>query len=175
MATPTLRKYHVESIPGFTPIVGHLVCMLEDARASVLNEVKELGQVELDFLLDERANTIGALLEHIASVEESFQEYTFGAAFEPRTSDRRMIGGRLGDEARATIRGHDLAHYVDRLAAVRAFTLAELAKRDDAWLYQEVTLRNDRVANNLWCWYHTLEDELNHRGQIRIIRKRLPS
>lgn len=174
MTTPNARPFHVEPVSGFTPMIGHLVSMLEDARRTLLEAVDGLTRAELDFLLDERANSIGALLEHVASVEESFQEYTFGEAYEPRTSDRRMVAGRLGDEGRATIRGHDLAHYVDRLAAVRAFSLAELAKHDDAWLHQEVRLRNDRVANHFWCWYHAMEDELNHRGQIRLIRKRLP-
>lgn len=174
MTTPAARPFHVEPVPGFTPMIGHLVSMLEDARRTLLEAVDGLTRAELDFLLDDRANSIGALLEHVASVEESFQEYTFGEAYESRTSDRRMIAGRLGDEARATIRGNDLAHYADRLAAVRAFTLAELAKRDDDWLHQEVRLRNERVANHFWCWYHAMEDELNHRGQIRLIRKRLP-
>jgi uncharacterized damage-inducible protein DinB len=174
MPTPTARPFHIEPTPGFTPMIGHLVAMLEDARGTLLQAVDGLTQPALDFLLDEHANTIGALLDHVASVEEAFQEYTFGEAFEPRSSDRRMIAGRLGDEARTIIRGHDLAHYTDRLAAVRAFTLAELAKRDDDWLYDEVRLRNDRVANHFWCWYHAMEDELNHRGQIRLVRKRLP-
>lgn len=174
MTTPAARPFHIEPVPGFSPMIGHLVAMLQDARGTLLQAVDGLTQPELDVLLDDHANSIGALLDHVASVEESFQEYTFGDAFEPRTSDRRMIASRLGDEARAAIRGFDLPHYLDRLAAVRAFTLAELAKRDDAWLHEEVRLRNDRVVNHFWCWYHTMEDELNHRGQIRLIRKRLP-
>jgi hypothetical protein len=26
-----------------------------------------------------------------------------------------------------------------------------------------------------WAWFHAAEDEINHRGQIRWLRKRLPT
>ncbi|MFK9093966.1 hypothetical protein [Bacillus salipaludis] len=29
----------------------------------------------------------------------------------------------------------------------------------------------DRPANNYFKWFHVFEDELSHRGQIRIIKK----
>lgn len=27
--------------------------------------------------------------------------------------------------------------------------------------------------NNFFCWFHVLEDELNHDGQIKILRKEI--
>ena len=77
----------------------------------------------------------------------------------------------LGEKARREIRGHDLAHYVDRLERVRAKTLDELAQRDDAWLEEEAPFSEGRPANNYFKWFHVFEDELNHRGQIRWLRK----
>lgn len=29
-------------------------------------------------------------------------------------------------------------------------------------------------TTHLWAWYHVMEDELNHRGQIRWLCARLP-
>jgi uncharacterized damage-inducible protein DinB len=98
----------VKSVPGYAPVIGHLVTMLAYARRTTLKAVEGLSVSQLDHMPDEEANSIGMLLEHIAGVEEWYQEGTFGLEF----------------------RGE------------------ALARRE-------------------------LEDELNHRGQIRLIRKRL--
>jgi C-terminal processing protease CtpA/Prc len=29
-------------------------------------------------------------------------------------------------------------------------------------------------GNNYFCWFHVFEDEINHRGQIRLLAKQLP-
>lgn len=149
--------------------------MLTYTRSTLLREVEGLSVEELDFLLDDQANSIGALLEHVASVEEFYQELCFGSAFEPRGDPRRSVAALLGDDGRATIRGRALPHYLERLDAVRAFTLAELAKRDDAWLLERYTRPRGGQVNNHWCWFHVAEDELSHRGQVRLIKRRLPS
>ena len=80
----------------------------------------------------------------------------------------------LGEAARQTIRGHDLAYYLDRLREVREHTLAELRKRDDTWLMQ---IDNHWVwgpTNNYCKWFHVCEHESNHNGQIKWIKGRLP-
>jgi hypothetical protein len=48
-----------------------------------------------------------------------------------------------------------------------------LAARDDAWLERSVTPA-PRI-NAHWAWFHVAEDEINHRGQIRWLRARLPT
>jgi hypothetical protein len=48
--------------PGFTPEIGTLVSMLAFTRQQVLHNVKGMSQADLDYLLDAKANTIGALL-----------------------------------------------------------------------------------------------------------------
>jgi hypothetical protein len=55
---------------------------------------------------------------------------------------------------------------------VREATLAALASRDDAWL--DAPLRIAPALNAHWAWFHVAEDEINHRGQIRWLRARLP-
>ena len=62
---------------------------------------------------------------------------------------------------------------MDDLARTRAETLAALAQRDDAWL--EAPLAAKPALNAHWAWFHVAEDEINHRGQIRWLRARLPS
>jgi len=80
----------------------------------------------------------------------------------------------LGATARREIRGHDLNYYRSRLEEVRAKTLAELGRRDDAWLERQSPFWEGLPANNYFKWFHVFEDELNHRGQIRWLRKRAP-
>lgn len=56
----------------------------------------------------------------------------------------------------------DLVHYIERSASVRERTLAELRNRSD----EEREVSPGRVTNHYFCWFHVIEDELNHRGQI---------
>jgi uncharacterized damage-inducible protein DinB len=164
----------VKSVPGFATVIGHLVSMLAYARRTTLHAVEGLSMSQLDHLLDEEANSIGMLLEHIVGVEEWYQEGTFGLEFRGDALARRELGGNLGAEARERIRGHELGHYLERLSSVRRRTLEELARRDDDWLFEEGKWWGGHAGNNYFKWFHVLEDEVNHRGQIRLIRKRLP-
>jgi hypothetical protein len=52
-------------------------------------------------------------------------------------------------------------------------TLEGLAARDDGWL--ERWVKPAPQINVHWAWFHAAEDEINHRGQIRWLRKRLPT
>ena len=80
----------------------------------------------------------------------------------------------LGENARQTIRGHELAYYLDRLREVRAHTLAELRKRDDTWLMQIDDHWVWGPTNNYCKWFHVTEHEANHNGQIKFLKSRLP-
>ena len=80
----------------------------------------------------------------------------------------------LGEAARQTTRGHDLSYYLDRLRERRDHTLAELRKRDDAWLMQIDNHWPWGPTNNYCKWFHVCEHESNHNGQIKWIKGRLP-
>lgn len=58
-----------------------------------------------------------------------------------------------------------------------SLTLLHFAQQDDAWLETPAPfdLVGGRPANNHFKWFHVAEDELNHRGQIRWLRRRLPA
>jgi Protein of unknown function (DUF664) len=63
----------IDSIAGYTPAIVRLVGMLTYARSTTLSAVDGLSVAELDHLHDDRSNSIGALLAHIAAVERSYQ------------------------------------------------------------------------------------------------------
>jgi uncharacterized damage-inducible protein DinB len=165
--------YLVAPIAGYTPQIGRLVSMMNYARRTTLDEAEGLSVEHLDYLHDPQSNSIGALLLHIAAVEVWYQAATFGsrAAAESETGPWE-VALDLGARSRREIKGHDVDYYLRLLAEVRAKTLDELARRDDAWLDEETPFWDRQPANNYFKWFHVLEDEINHRGQIRWLRKR---
>ncbi len=164
----------IEPIPGYAPAIGRLIGMLTYARSTTLAAVDGLSVGELDHLHDAESNSIGALLAHAVAVECSYQVLTFeDRNLSPEEDAQWSMALKLGEEGRRALRGQPLEHYLDALAAAREDTLKGLASRDDAWLDQSLSVAP--VLNVHWAWFHVAEDEINHRGQIRWLRARLPS
>ena len=163
--------------PGFTPEIGTLTTMLDFTRRQVLNNVKGLSQADLDFLLDAKANTIGAMLLHLAATETYYQMNTFdGMKWDSWSADVKKkwdIPMNLGDPARKAIKGNSLDYYLDALHQAREKSLAEFRKRDDKWL-AVVETEDGFSANNYAKWFHVAEHESNHDGQIKFLKRRLP-
>ena len=166
------NPYAFTDLNGFTPHISRLVYMMNYARLTTLQAVKGLSQEELDAHLFEEGNSVGMLLEHMAAVEMHYQRDTLPEITHSEARKARSSSGGLGERGRREVRGRDLPHYLDHLAEVRAKTLEALAQREDTWL-QEGTTWDIGWVNNHWKWFHVLEDEVNHRGQIRIIKKQL--
>ena len=169
------RPFVIGDIDGFTPEIARLVGMMSYVRETTIQAVRGLTVAQLDHRHDETSNTIGALLAHIAAVETAYQIDTFEKR-ELNAAELETWGAALdlGDAARREIRGRELQVYLDTLAAVRVKTLAGFAKRNDAWLAEESPFWRDEPATTHFKWFHVFEDELNHRGQIRFLVKRLP-
>ena len=163
---------------SFSPHIGVLVSMLNWMRGPVISSVQGLTRAQLDHLHDGKANTIGALLLHLAATERLYQVHTFeGRAWgdwDEKTKEQWLVPMNLGAEARRTIKGKDLAWYLDALKQVREGTLAELRKRDDAWLMKVDTDWSWGPTNNYCKWFHVCEHESNHNGQIKWLKARLP-
>jgi uncharacterized damage-inducible protein DinB len=166
MPSPLLR---IEPLPGYTPTIGRLVCMMTYARQTTLAAVEGMTMAELDYLQDDASNSIGALLAHIAAVERTYHVLTFDDR--AATPDEWGPAIKLGDAGRRELRGQPLEHYVNELSQVRHRTLEAFAARDDDWL--ERSPGAAPAMNNHWAWFHVAEDEINHRGQIRWLRARL--
>ena len=58
---------------AYTSKVGQLVSFLQYARSCTIAVVENCSNYQLDYLLDERSNTIGTLLKHIAAMEFQLQ------------------------------------------------------------------------------------------------------
>ncbi|WP_165795187.1 DUF664 domain-containing protein [Deinococcus koreensis] len=161
--------------PGFTPMISRLVGMMDYARATTLQAVQGLSVEELDTIPPGFGNSAGMLLEHFAAVEVYYQHASFDVPAYPETliDPRWLPGLDLGELGRETIRGRPLRHYLTQLAQVRAETLRLFAQRDDAWLDEPLPFWGS-TGNRHFMWFHVFEDEINHRGQIRLIHKSIP-
>jgi len=165
---------------GYAPQVGTFVSMLTWMREAngVISATKNLTTADLDYLIDPNANTIGALMLHLAATETYYQLNTFEGKKWNTWSDSvkqqwdPAMG--LGDAGRKTIKGHDLNYYLKILEETRAKSLAEFRKRDDAWLLAVDKDWPWGPTNNYCKWFHVCEHESHHTGQIAFLRKRLP-
>jgi uncharacterized damage-inducible protein DinB len=163
--------YKITELQGFTHQIGHLVSQMDYARKTTLDAVKGLTVEELEFLPSEESNSIGALLLHIAAIEKGFQIEIFDGRT-PNEQEMAEWGDpySLGVKGRQNIKGNTLEFYITKLEEVRQRTLQEFAKLNDGWLYEN-RLWDNHQSNNYFIWFHVFEDEINHRGQIRLIRK----
>ena len=165
---------------GYAPQLGTFVSLLTWMREAngVIRATKDLTMADLDYLIDPKANTIGALMLHLAATETYYQLNTFeGMKWDswPDPVKKQWDPAMdLGDAGRKAIKGHDRDYYLNILQETRAKTLAGFSKRDDAWL---MAIDNDwpwGPTNNYCKWFHVCEHEAHHVGQIAFLRKRLP-
>ena len=163
---------------GYSPRIGILLSTMTMMRTWVVGTVNNLTQEQLDFQLDDKSNSIGAMLLHLAATERYYQLNTF-AEMEWGTWNEDIkaewdVPMNLGAEAREQIKGYDLDYYLDKLEAVRTVTMEEFAKRDDEWIAKSEPFFNNEPTNNHCKWFHVCEHESNHNGQIKFIKSRLP-
>jgi uncharacterized damage-inducible protein DinB len=164
--------YRIKYVEGYSPKIGELVSMLEYTRAVTMEDIRFLTQQDLDYLSNEGSNSIGALLMHMASIEFVHQVITF----EERDINSEELSKwkaalELGKQAKMSIKQNSLDFYLNELALVREHTLSKLKNYNDDWLFEERQWDNGVTHNYYYLWFHVLEDEISHRGQIRAIRR----
>lgn len=164
--------YVIEKKEGLDVEFGKLLSMMEYTRVTTLAEVKDLSVDQLDFLIHDEANSIGMLLEHSISVEKAYQIDTFEKR-EYTEEDIRLLnpGLDLGREAREQIKGNPVEFYMENMKQTRDKTIETFRTLPDSWLFEQTPFWDGELTNNYFKWFHVMEDELNHRGQIRMIKK----
>jgi uncharacterized damage-inducible protein DinB len=178
MHTPELLEldhlFKIQNLDGYSRQFSQLISMMNYARITTFDAIKGLSVSDLDFLLDEQANTIGMLLLHIAAVEYDFHKETIeNRELSEAEKECWNPALELGELGREKIKGNSLDFYINQLSEVRKKTLKDMQKLEDNWLYIETDFWDNKKANNYFKWFHVLEDEIHHRGQIRLLRKRI--
>ncbi|MBT8204821.1 MAG: DinB family protein [Eudoraea sp.] len=162
---------------GFSPQIGTLVSMMNWMRMIILSPVRGMRIKDLDYLVDEKANSIGAMLLHLAATERFYQIHTFEGRkwgnWDVADKENWAVASQLGERARKAIKGNPLEFYLEKLETVREHTLKEFAKRDDEWLMQVDKEWYWGPTNNYCKWFHVCEHESNHNGQFKFIKSRI--
>jgi hypothetical protein len=163
---------------GYSPQIGTLVSMMAWMRMVLLSSVHGMTQPQLDYLLDNKANTVGALLLHLAATDTYYHIHTFEdkpwGSWDASVKQKWDLPMNLGEPARQSIKGHDLSYYLAILKETREKTLAEFRKRDDNWLMSVDKQWPWGPTNNYCKWFHVCEHESNHNGQIKFLKSRIP-
>ena len=164
---------------GYSPQIGTFVSMLTWMQPAVTRPVEKLSQADLDWLFDADANSIGALLLHLAATETYYGMNTFeGMKWDGWSDEIKKKWDpamNLGDAGRKTIKGHDISFYLSALQEAREHTLAEFKKKDDAWFMAVDESWPWGPTNNYCKWFHVCEHMSHHAGQIDLLIKRLPN
>ena len=168
-------QYAIKNTDGYTPQMGALISMLDDLKDRVSGIVKDLDQQETDFLLDENANRIGSLILHLAATEKYYQLATFyDERLDEEKDEEWLTALRLGDKARQNLVNKPISYYLEKWEEVRIKTKEVLKTKDDQWLLE---LRDNAPGgaeyNYYWAWYHVMEHQANHMGQLALITKRI--
>jgi len=140
-----VNTYVIKTDKGFSPQIGVMISMLNNLSTRVERRVQDLDIRQTDHLMDEKANRIGALIMHLAAAEVYYQVYTFeNRGFNEKEKEKWMTALDLGEKAR------DLY---------------------DSWLND---MPPGSVMNNHYAWFHVMEHQSSHLGQILMMKKRIP-
>lgn len=168
------RALRIDPQPAYTPQIGVLVEMLNYTRLTILQAVVGLEKQDLDTTYDDFPHSIAMLLGHLGAAERAYQYISF-EGLDPFAGQvpeyDRYLGAMTYGEHGLAVRRYHLAALLSELAEIRADTLTELAKRDDVWLAERLSLDGFSDMNQHWIWFHVLEEELSERGQIRLLRQ----
>ncbi|MEM7298331.1 MAG: DinB family protein [Bacteroidota bacterium] len=164
-------QYAIKPPRGYSPKIGTMVYMLDDLKSRLTRLVKDLDAKQTDFLLDENANRIGAMIMHLAATEKYYQLLTLeDRRFNDEEGEIWELPLTLGERARKEIQGKPMSHYLSIWDEVRKDTKRLLKERDDDWFDANVGVTS---MSNHWAWYHVMEHEANHMGQILVIISRI--
>jgi len=95
--------------------------------------------------------------------------YTFeGRQFNKEEATKWNTALNLGDRARQEYKGKPISYYLKIYDEVRKKTKALLKTKDDAWF-----AKSNRSMSNHWAWFHVMEHQANHMGQLAMIVKRI--
>jgi len=162
---------------GYTPHISNLVSMMNWMRSTILRPVQGMSIKDLDYLHDENSNSIGAMLLHLAATEKYYYLNTFEnkrwGSWDAKVASEWDTPMNLGERGRQMIKGNPLDFYLEKLNSIRENTLAGLKEKDDDWLFYTDENFVWGPTNNYCKWFHVVEHESNHNGQMKYVSSRI--
>lgn len=162
---------------GYPPRIGRYLTQMEDVRRQVKKYVDGLTPEQLAWHPNEKVESIGTVLLHIAAVECSW----IGEDIMRRPMDdewKIAFPIRFGIPQ---IKDQPLEYYLKTLDVVREQTKADLKSLEDEDLDRLITPLDPGDPSNTsqfsmeWILYHVVDHEAHHKGQIAVMKRLLPN
>jgi hypothetical protein len=135
---PVFDYSRIKEKKGFTPQVGTLVSMLDNLKERAHYHTKNLSNYQIDHLHDDEANSVGALIMHLAAAEAYYQVLTFeNRVFNDEEKEKWGVALDLGKEAQDAFKDKPISYYLEEFTKVRQRTKELLATVDDDWLFEK--------------------------------------
>ena len=150
--------------------VGRWLAALQDARRRTLREVDGLDPSLVDRVPTGPLPSIGSLLYHIGLIEADWVAADILGLDEPPELVALLPWPDRDERGALTVvEGIPLADHLERLAAIRAFTLRRLGGMSATeFRTPRVRARYDVAPD--WTIHHLLQHEAEHRTHIAYIR-----
>jgi len=169
ICSPLFSQSEINPPKGYSHDIGNMISMLDNLKQRVERNVYNLDQDGTDFLFDENANSPGAIIYHLAATEAYYQAYTFeGRGYNAEEKKKWETALNLGEKARQEFKGKPISYYLEIYDEVRKKTKELLKTKDDDWFAK----KNGNMTNH-WAWFHVMEHQANHMGQLAMITKRI--
>lgn len=136
-----------------------------------------MTEPQLSWYPNERVESVGTLLLHIAAVEMSWIQEDI---MRKRMPNEWIIAFPIRFNI-PQVTGRPLEHFLEKLDTVRAGTRQTLATLTDEELDRQVTSLDDADNPDAekysieWILYHLIEHEAHHRGQIAQMKRLVPA
>ncbi len=158
------------------PEVGRWLAALEDCRRDTLRELEGVTPDMVDWYSDAPLDSIGSLIYHIALIEADWVSVEILGMDESHElvallpwPDREPSDGHL-----SRIHGQALDQHLERLSAVRRFTLEHLKTMSNDDFHRIRPLEHYDAAPD-WVVHHLLQHEAEHRSHIASLRDTFPA
>ena len=173
----------LEAPPGFrSGSVARFLWQMDEQRRTLIAGTRDLSPEDLSWQPAPGMNTIGMLLAHIAYAENHLTQV--GLEGRPTSDTQAAIGLSVEEEGMPlaedappspALAGRDLAWFDALLGRARDYTRRVAMTLEEADLAREVHRRRpdgtERVFNVGWVFYHLIEHEAGHRGQIALLKR----
>jgi uncharacterized damage-inducible protein DinB len=165
-----------DPVPGYSPRVGRYVAQLGEIRQDLLRQTANLTPAQLSWYPNDRVESIGTQLLHVAAIEWSWIfEDIFGRPDEEYDGWEEALPIRVG---LPQVRDKPPAYFTDRLARVREEALTALRGLSDDDLSRLVPKTPaEPVAEKFtidWVLFHLVDHEAHHAGQVELMIRLLP-
>ena len=153
--------------------IDYLLGIIEDARITTLSRVEGISKELLHWQYAEGWNTIGALLSHIICGRHFFRIYFIeGRELTKEEKEEYTPGMEMGKYIPDLITDDEIEVYLERLDESNKQLIKAVSKLSEKQFFEKREGYNTDTGCNLaWVLYHLAEDEVNHRGQISLLKK----